>query len=160
MITDLFWRCACPHPNLPRRGRSSSRHPHEKQNFFQRISLGSPSSCSAHLPPAEAAIDKAAAREDETFAPGPVPHEALCFSSERRAPTGPREALKPPLHLQGWPSPICLKRKCHPLRERVHGLIVCAAAGIVAKGRAGTRTQLKCHVLKGLPQASPFYHHS
>ena len=49
----------------------SAPEAHEKQDFFQRISLGSPSSCSAHLPPAEAAIDKAAVREDENFAPGP-----------------------------------------------------------------------------------------
>ena len=66
----------------------SAPEAHEKQDFFQRISLGSPSSCSAHLPPAEAAIDKAAVREDENFAPGPVPDEAPCFSSERRAPRG------------------------------------------------------------------------
>ncbi len=68
--------------------RQGALEAHEKQNFFQRLSLGSPSSRSAHLPPAEAAIEKAAVREDETFVPGPVPDEALCVSSERRAPRG------------------------------------------------------------------------
>ena len=62
--------------------------PHEKQNFFQRLSLGSPSSRSAHLPPAEAAVENAAVREDEAFAPGSGPHEAPRFSSERREPRG------------------------------------------------------------------------